>query len=62
MYLGHFWNTYCEKRNDIIIVLCGSAASYMVQNVISNKGSLRIYNSKTELVAKQNRKKKLNPT
>jgi AAA+ ATPase superfamily predicted ATPase len=40
MYLGHFWNTYCEKRNDIIIVLCGSAASYMVQNVISNKGSL----------------------
>lgn len=40
MYLGHFWNTYCEKRKDIIIVLCGSAASYMVQNVISNKGSL----------------------
>lgn len=40
MYLGHFWNTYCEKRNDIVVVLCGSAASYMVQNVISNKGSL----------------------
>jgi len=40
MYLGHFWNTYCEKRKDIVIVLCGSAASYMVQNVISNKGSL----------------------
>jgi AAA+ ATPase superfamily predicted ATPase len=40
MYFGHFWNTYCEKRNDIIIVLCGSAASYMVQNVISNEGSL----------------------
>jgi AAA+ ATPase superfamily predicted ATPase len=40
MYLGHFWNTYCEKRSDIVVVLCGSAASYMVQNVISNKGSL----------------------
>lgn len=40
MYFGHFWNTYCEKRNDIIVVLCGSAASYMVQNVISNEGSL----------------------
>lgn len=40
MYFGHFWNTYCEKRNDIVIVLCGSAASYMVQNVISNQGSL----------------------
>jgi uncharacterized protein len=40
MYFGHFWNTYCEKRNDLVVVLCGSAASYMVQNVISNKGSL----------------------
>ena len=40
MYFGQFWNTYCEKRNDIIVVLCGSAASYMVQNVISNEGSL----------------------
>lgn len=40
MYFGHFWNTYCEKRNDILVVLCGSAASYMVQNVISNQGSL----------------------
>lgn len=40
MYFGHFWNTFCEKRNDLIVVVCGSAASYMVQNVISNKGSL----------------------
>lgn len=40
MYFGHFWNTFCEKRDDIIVILCGSAASYMVQNVISNKGSL----------------------
>lgn len=40
MYLGHFWNTFCEKRNDLVVVLCGSAASYMVQNVISNQGSL----------------------
>jgi len=40
MYFGHFWNTYCEKRNDIVVVLCGSAASYMVQNVLSNQGSL----------------------
>jgi AAA+ ATPase superfamily predicted ATPase len=40
MYFGHFWNTFCEKRKDLIVVVCGSAASYMVQNVISNKGSL----------------------
>ncbi len=40
MYFGHFWNTFCEKRKDVIVVLCGSAASYMVQNVISDQGSL----------------------
>lgn len=40
MYFGHFWNTFCEKRDDLIVVLCGSAASYMVQNILQNKGSL----------------------
>jgi AAA+ ATPase superfamily predicted ATPase len=40
MYFSHFWNTYCEKRKDLVVVVCGSAASYMVQNVISNRGSL----------------------
>lgn len=40
MYFSHFWNTYCEKRKDLLVVVCGSAASYMVQNVISNRGSL----------------------
>lgn len=39
-YFGHFWNTYCEKRSDLLVILCGSAASYMVQNIISDKGSL----------------------
>lgn len=23
----HFWNTYCTKRNDLVVVICGSAAS-----------------------------------
>lgn len=40
MHLGHFWNTFCEKRKDILLVVCGSAASYMVQKIVSNKGSL----------------------
>ena len=39
-YFGHFWNTYCEKRTDLVVVVCGSAASYMVHNIGSNKGSL----------------------
>ena len=39
-YFGHFWNSYCEKRKDILLIVCGSAASYMIKNIVSNKGSL----------------------
>ncbi|MEI7597054.1 MAG: ATP-binding protein [Bacteroidota bacterium] len=39
-YLGHFWNTHCEKRKDLTLVVCGSAASFMVKKVIKDKGSL----------------------
>jgi AAA+ ATPase superfamily predicted ATPase len=40
MAFENFWNTYCTKRNDLIVVICGSAASYMVQKIIKNKGGL----------------------
>jgi len=37
---SHFWNGYCTKRTDLVVVICGSAASYMVQRVVNNKGGL----------------------
>ncbi len=40
MWFEHFWNTYCTKRNDIVLIICGSAASYMVKNILQNKGGL----------------------
>jgi len=40
MAFENFWNTYCTKRSDIVVVICGSAASYMVQKIINNKGGL----------------------
>lgn len=40
MAFEHFWNTYCTKRNDLVVVICGSAASFMVNNIIKNKGGL----------------------
>lgn len=40
MAFENFWNNYCTKRNDLIVVICGSAASYMVQKIINNKGGL----------------------
>lgn len=26
----NFWNCYCTQRSDLIVVICGSAASYMI--------------------------------
>jgi len=40
MVFEHFWNTYCTKRNDLVVVVCGSAASFMVNKIIKNKGGL----------------------
>lgn len=36
----NFWNTYCTTRNDLIVVICGSAASYMLKKIIRNRGGL----------------------
>lgn len=36
----HFWNSWASKRRNLIVVICGSAASWMIQNVVRNKGGL----------------------
>ncbi|MEI6900317.1 MAG: ATP-binding protein, partial [Bacteroidota bacterium] len=38
--LDHFWNSYASGRKDLILVVCGSAASWMIQNIIKAKGGL----------------------
>lgn len=38
--LDHFWNVYFSRMNNVILVVCGSAASWMIDNVISNTGGL----------------------
>ena len=37
----NFWNDYCTTRSDLIVVVCGSAASYMVKKIINNSKGLR---------------------
>jgi len=37
--LGYFWNDYAIYNN-IILVLCGSAASWMIKNIVNHKGGL----------------------
>ena len=38
-YLGHFWNDWAYQQN-LVIVLCGSASSWIIQKVINDKGGL----------------------
>jgi uncharacterized protein len=38
--LDNFWNQYCTKRKDIILVICGSAASWIMEKVVNNRGGL----------------------
>ncbi|MBL7794041.1 MAG: ATP-binding protein [Saprospiraceae bacterium] len=37
--LGWFWNSWATDRH-IVVVICGSAASWMIKNVVHNKGGL----------------------
>ncbi|HWY10802.1 MAG TPA: ATP-binding protein [Bacteroidia bacterium] len=38
--LEHFWNSWASGRNDILLLVCGSAASWMINTLINNKGGL----------------------
>ncbi|HLF63844.1 MAG TPA: ATP-binding protein [Saprospiraceae bacterium] len=38
--LGNFWNAWAVKRTDVLLVICGSAASWMIGKVIFNRGGL----------------------
>ncbi|MCJ8290767.1 MAG: AAA family ATPase [Crocinitomicaceae bacterium] len=36
----NFWNDFCVGRTDLVVVVCGSAASYMVKKLIKNHKGL----------------------
>jgi AAA+ ATPase superfamily predicted ATPase len=38
--LDHFWNTFLRKDPRFILIICGSAASWMIAKVIDHKGGL----------------------
>lgn len=35
-----FWNSWASARNDVLLIVCGSAASWMVKNIVRNHGGL----------------------
>lgn len=38
--LEHFWNSWADARNDIVLIVCGSAASWMINKLINHRGGL----------------------
>lgn len=37
---GHWWNTWASRQPLLKVVICGSAASWMINNIIRNRGGL----------------------
>ena len=38
--LGYFWNSWASKQKNFKLIVCGSATSWMVKNIIDSKGGL----------------------
>ena len=38
--LEHFWNAWATERKDIVLIVCGSATSWIVKKIINNHGGL----------------------
>ena len=38
--LEHFWNRYLSRNKNVILIICGSSASWIIKNIINNKGGL----------------------
>jgi uncharacterized protein len=38
--LEHFWNSWATNRRDVLLITCGSAASWMMSELINNTGGL----------------------
>ena len=36
----HFWNSWASQQKNLVVVICGSAASWMIQKIVNNKGGL----------------------
>jgi len=46
--LEHYWNSWASARSDIVLIVCGSATSWMINKLINDKGGL--YNRITKKI------------
>jgi len=38
--LDHFWNRWASSRGDVLLIVCGSATSWIIDNIVNNPGGL----------------------
>ena len=38
--LDFFWNRWASSRKDVLLIVCGSAASWITENIVNDKGGL----------------------
>lgn len=38
--LGHFWNSWASLQSNLMLIVCGSATSWMMKNVVNSHGGL----------------------
>ena len=38
--LGYFWNSWASLQDNLTLIVCGSATSWMIKNVVNDKGGL----------------------
>ncbi len=38
--LEHFWNGWASARKDVVLIVCGSSTSWIINNLINNHGGL----------------------
>jgi AAA+ ATPase superfamily predicted ATPase len=36
----YFWNSWASRQPNLVVAVCGSAASWMIQKIVNNKGGL----------------------
>lgn len=46
--LAHLWNDYLSKEKHFILVVCGSASSWLTKNIVNDKGGL--HNRLTDII------------
>lgn len=34
----YFWNSFASTQNDLVLIVCGSATSWIINNLLGNRG------------------------